>query len=283
VPAVVTAMPVVDPSQGLHLFSLRGSTDATVVGITGAVYLIRFLRSGSLRDLAVLVASVLVVVSTSARAALLGTAAALALAVWLHHCGTPAGAAGRRRRLLVAGLLPLLMVGTGILLPRTAAGEKLLVGFGLKSASTRADTSAINTARGRSEAWRLVGAYVEEKDSVLLGVGFGPDFLADSGGLAQLGNGELLRSPHNYLVGTWARLGVVGVLLLALLLAAAVRQMFAMRTFAAHDVLGSFVVLFPVGFFISAVFGVELETPFGAIPFFWCLGVLLARPRAGAP
>lgn len=278
VPAVVTVMPLVDPSQGLRLFSLRGSTDATVIGITAAIWLIRFLRSGSLRDLSVVAASVLAVVSTTARAALLGTAAAMVLAMWLHHCAARAGD-HRRRRLLVAGLLPLSLVGAGVLLPLTAAGQKLLVGFGLTGAHTSADNSAINTARGRSEAWRLVGAYVEEEDSAILGVGFGPDFLAESGGRAPLGNGELLRSPHNYIVGTWARLGAVGVLLLILLLAVAVREMFRMRAHAADGVLGSFVVLFPVAFFISAVFGVELETPFGAIPFFWCLGIILSRPR----
>jgi hypothetical protein len=280
VPAIVDVMPVVDTAQNLRLFSLRAATDSTVVGVTAAVFLIRFLRGGRIRDLWVVAASVFVVVTTTARSALLGTAAALALALWLYYCGTDRDTEGFRRRLMLAGAVPALLLLVGVVVPHTAAGEKMLVGFGFIDARTSADMSAIGTARARTDAWSLVLAYVDDNDRTILGFGFGPDFLTDSGARMKLGNGELLRSPHNYVVGTYARLGLIGVLLLTLLLAVAVREILRMRRHAATDVLLSFVVIFPLAFFISAVFGVELETPFGAVPFFWCLGIILSRPSS---
>lgn len=282
VPAVAELMPVVDPVQDLRLFSVRGSTDATVAGVTAALYLIRFLRVGQLRALLVVVLSMLVVVTTTARSALLGTVVALLIALWLHHAVTAGDDSGRRRLVLI-GLLPVALVIAAIVLPQTAAGGKLLVGFELVDIRTQTDASAIGTARGRTEAWDLVLGHVADQDATIVGVGFGPDFLADSGGRAHLGNGVRLRSPHNYLIGTYARLGLVGLGLLLALLAVGAREVVRLRARAADDFLLSFAVIFPVAFFVSAVFGVELETPFGAVPFFWCLGVLLSRPRPEVP
>jgi O-antigen ligase len=87
-----------------------------------------------------------------------------------------------------------------------------------------------------------------------------------------------VRSPHNYLLNTWARLGLVGVGLVLGLMIAALR---VARLVARHaprvrddDVLAMLLVAsIPVVAFV----GVVLESPFGALPYFWALGHLSSR------
>ena len=278
-PAAVQRMPVIDATQNLHLFSLRGATDATIVGITGALYLMRFLQEGRGRQLLVVVVSLVVVLTTPARAAVLATVLAFALTVLCFYC-SPRPLVRQRRKILLAGALPALVLLTGLVLPQTAAGAKLLAGFGLTAVKSQADRSAIGTMRGRSTAWSRVNFYVRESGNGLVGVGFGADFLGAAGARDPLGNGPYLRSPHNYFVGTYARLGAVGLGLLLLLLMTAVREAVRCRRVAAADPLVLFAIVFPSAFLTSGAVGVELEAPFGAVPFFWCLGILLSRPQS---
>ncbi len=89
---------------------------------------------------------------------------------------------------------------------------------------------------------------------------------------------EDVRSPHNYLLGTWARLGLVGVILVLGLLIAGLRLARLVAKRAPHlrddDVLAMLLVAsIPVVAFV----GVVLESPFGALPYFWAIGHLSAR------
>jgi O-antigen ligase len=279
-PGLVRRLPVLDPSQDLHVLSVRGATDATVVGITAALYLVRFFQQGRGRQLAIALLSLAVVLGTPARAALVATAVALAIALLVCFGVDLPGAAGRPRKMLLAAVLPALLLAAGALVPQTTAGSKLLAGFGLATAHSDVDEGGILTVRGRLLAWHRVVDYIAVTHSQQIGVGFGPDFLGDAGARAPLGGFDLLRSPHNYLVGTYARLGGIGLLLLLALLAAVVREMLRCRRLLGAEPLVLFAVIYPVAFAVCGMFGVELESPFAAIPFYWCLGVVLCRPCA---
>jgi O-antigen ligase len=272
--------PLLDPSQGLRLFELRASTDATIVGVTAALHLMRFLRGGRPWHLLVGLAGLAVVLVTPARAAVLGVAAALAIALVCYYAAP--GPRARRGKLLLTGALPALLVLAALSLPLTPVGSKLLSGFGLAPVRSDVDKEGIGTVRGRNVAWRLVDQYVADSGHARLGVGFGPDFLGDSGARLPLGGYDALRSPHNYFIGTYARLGLLGLALLLVLLVAAVRAGAGCVRLAADEPLLLFAVLLPAALLVCGAFGVELEAPFGAVPFFWCLGIVLSRPQAGA-
>ena len=113
-----------------------------------------------------------------------------------------------------------------------------------------------------------------------VGVGFGPDFLQLSNADLPIARGMGVRSPHNYLITTFARLGFVGltvvVALLASLLTIAVRTVHR----GPPDELTSLCVLLMVSLLIVSLLGVILESPFGAAPFFWAAGILLAGDRS---
>lgn len=139
------------------------------------------------------------------------------------------------------------------------------------------------TAVARTEGWKKLVSWLHDDGASrwVVGVGFGPHYLQQSGAdVAFLGADAdpSVRAVHNFGLNTWARLGLVGVLLegliLLLSLVAAVRLSMRVVDPPLLDVFASLlVVVIPVVAFL----GVVLESPFGAIPFFWAAGYLSAR------
>ena len=110
-----------------------------------------------------------------------------------------------------------------------------------------------------------------------VGVGFGPDFLYESHAAYYLlgpvvADERSVRSPHNYYLGSWARIGLIGLGLIVGVTVSALRA--AWRKRRDRDDLATFAGLALTGFVTVALFGVMLESPFGAVPFFWALGIL---------
>jgi O-antigen ligase len=162
----------------------------------------------------------------------------------------------------------------------------LLTVPGNSSASSSTEIQgSIGTADARLHSWKALISYLEvDPAREVRGVGFGPNFLQKSGasvlllGTAAATEQEDVRSPHNYLLNTWARLGLVGLVLVLGLLLAGLRLSRLVAGHARHirddDVLAMLLVTsIPVVAFV----GVVLESPFGALPYFWALGHLSAR------
>jgi O-antigen ligase len=115
----------------------------------------------------------------------------------------------------------------------------------------------------------------------IFGLGFGYDFLPQFESYYARGSWEGLRSPHNYFVTVYGRMGVVGLLIFGAIVVLMVRHAFVAavmvrtRRMAATDFsywCGALVLL------ISGTFGVVLEGPMGAIPFWVFLGLAFSSP-----
>ena len=219
------------------------------------------------------------VTSQHTRAGLLATATVVAVVTvaWVVNRSKELGQAGR----LVRWGPPAAAVAVGVVicalaLTFTLPGQRLLDGVN----GTQGESAG--TANARGYVYENLSEYLlKDPLRTAVGVGFGPDFLEASGTLEVLEGTTYVnvRSPHNYLLGTWARLGVVGALLAVLMLAfgawLAVRQLWHTRDTV--DVLAALVLLaLPV----PAMLGVILESPFGALPYFWALGHLSSRAVA---
>jgi O-antigen ligase len=111
----------------------------------------------------------------------------------------------------------------------------------------------------------------------LYGVGMGTDFLAASHTLVYLEGTvyQNVRSPHDYFVGSFARLGLVGLAFILALIVRLLRQMLRHRRRIAEDELLVCTTLVVLSILVVASFGVVLESPFGAVPFWWAAGILL--------
>ena len=165
----------------------------------------------------------------------------------------------------------------------TAAAFVLVATVGLSPAgqriveSVRGDEgSASGTLAAREYTWSGVTRYVlSDARRTAAGVGFGPDFVTDSGTSFALEGTEYedVRSPHNYLVGTLARLGVFGALLAgSVMVAAAGLGLRVLRS--RPDTVSVLAALLVLALPVPALLGVILESPFGAIPYFWAVGHL---------
>ena len=292
----------------VFLFGQRGDISGALIGVLAALALDRVLVGRNVWLNAGLAAWALVVVlSNQSRSAMLATVLCFAL-IGLRQLLLE----GRRRS--GAGAIPaLLRANAGVALAVLVA---IPLAFTVLSGTPEALDRSVNVVRGsgaeddvqdggvqdgggtrpiygtnsgvgtftaRKDAWAEIVDWINRDGAsrALLGVGFGPHYLQLSGGdvllLGPLADPDV-RAAHNFGVNTWARLGAIGLLLItsifALALIAALRLAIRSRT---PPLLDLFAALLVIAIPTTALLGVVLESPFGAIPYFWAVGYLGAR------
>lgn len=269
-------LPHIGPGRAEHFFQPRPDIDNATTGIAAGLLVLRALNGRqpkiSLIGFALCWISI---VSLESRAGQLGAALATGLALSI-------GLLGRRvrirRKFVVGVILPLVIGALVFTVPHTHAYSRLLGTFGIGSG----DAGAAGTTSARRNSWhRLYEWDTEQAPRSIVGVGFGPDFMTESGALLLLTGseqGDQPRSPHNYWIGTYSRLGIPGVLLFTVFVLVLAGATIRCRRFIATDPLLAVATLAPTAILIPASFGVVLESPFGAIPFFWAAGVLMSYP-----
>lgn len=277
-PTTVLSTPTVG---GLHIFQLRTDFDSAACGLMATLALHRALSGRRPMVNLVLAAwGVGLVLELNSRAGLLAFVVQLAVIVSLAPMRRRK-TGGRDNRVVIAALVACVPIAL-VALSHSTSVQRITAVTGMSStAATQTQVGAQGTFRARSQSWRLLVHYIEAQPRRnIAGVGFGPDFLHNSGAdLALLGGvNEEVRSPHNYLLNTWARLGLVGLGLVLVVIAAGVRLMLLVRRHSEElsdiDVLALLIVCsIPV----AGVVGVILESPFGALPYFWALGHLSVR------
>jgi len=187
-----------------------------------------------------------------------------------------------RDKLLLLAVLPFVAAAVVGLALTTTPGQRLLATVNPEWAASAEQRNALGTMGARQEAWSLIAHWVSlDPWRVLFGSGFGNDFLDQSGSLGILQGTDYdgVRSPHNYLVGSYARIGILGLLLITVLVAIVLFRIARLRRAIGNDDLLSFCALAIVATLPASMVGVVLEAPFGAILFFWAAGVLTSvRP-----
>lgn len=279
-PSLATSTPIIYGNT--HLLSLRTDIDSLVCGLLAAIGLHRALAGRDPgRSLLLAGWGTALVLLLSSRAGLLAFIAQIIVVVLL--------APARRRlaakydaRVAVAILLmcvPMMLLG----ISQGNSVHRLSLAVSGNGAASEAN-GAIGTENAREKSWRVLVQYIgRDPARTARGVGFGPDFLHDSSADALLlgtaaAAQEDVRSPHDYLLNTWARLGLVGLVLVLALLVSGLRlaRLVARRAprIRDDDVLAMLLV---ASIPVAALLGVVLESPFGALPYFWALGHLSAR------
>jgi hypothetical protein len=279
-PSLPDSTPVV--STGVHLLALRPDIDSLVCGLLGALGLHRALAGRNpTYNLALAAWGAILVFALYDRAGLLAFIVQILVVVLLR----PARARmiGRYDRRIVIAILVMIIPIFLFEAVQSKPAQRILLTVPGHSSSTEIQGST-GTANARLNAWKALIDYLElTPDREIRGVGFGPNFLQESGAKVLLlgaaaAEQEDVRSPHNYLLNTWARLGLIGLIIVLGLLFAGLRLA---RLVATHtprvrddDVLAMLLV---ASIPVVAVVGVVLESPFGALPYFWALGYLSTR------
>jgi O-antigen ligase len=268
----VATMPELDGE--VRVFKTRPDFDAAMLGVLIGLSIIRIRMGKVWLNASVAGGALFLLLLMQTRAGLLACCACMAAALILRlkkssRISVRAAVLGAGGAFLVLGLLA-----------NSTAGERLLATAGSTSASQEA-RSAQGTTRARLMAWEKVMDYtLEDPARTMIGVGFGTDFLLLSDGDVPLGRGIGVRSPHNYLLTCFARLGLVGLTFMVALLSALLAVALSTLRAGRPDELTSISVLLVVSIFVVSMFGVVLESPFGALPFFWAGGILLGMHRA---
>lgn len=186
------------------------------------------------------------------------------------------------------------VVSAGSIVERQTSTLLFLVGGTEESART--DRSDVEHDHAGTIAWRIIWwqALIEEslgdRAYLLIGRGYGPDLRAAVTARATgtlnwdqgIGEGRPVRSPHNIAVTIFARTGLIGLglwlLVLGTCLTALIRSTVAYHRSGNRDeeLFGAWLIVYVLTMLQVALLGVVLESPFGAAPFFWVLGVGLA-------
>ena len=266
-------------SGNTYVLQIRSDIDAALCAVLAGLSLVSALtaKKGRTASLLIAVVCAYAIFRLPNRSGLLSLSAVLLLVVVVYFAHRHAGAG----KMLLVSAVP---AGAMLLLawlPSTTPGARLLATFG--GAETQVEASAQGTSSARKQAWGILVQYwTADTWRFIFGVGFGPDFLALTGTNVLLGSEtfEGVRSPHNYLIGTAMRLGLVGVVLTTVILLATFRAIWRLRDKLADDKLLLSAALTVTGLTPAAMVGVVFEAPFGAVPLFWAAGILLTAQKA---
>jgi hypothetical protein len=280
-PGLPRLMPALSASQGIHIFTPRADIDTALVGVLAAVLLGRIVRGSDSKFWLLIIGLACcwtAILSTSSRAGLIGAVLANAFAL---YASMRAQSRVPTRKVLVIALLPLLIGLALIVIPSTDIGARLSGTLGVTAgSSSELSQGAAGTTRARSQAWeRLVEWTSEDISRLFWGEGLGPNIMTSSGaGVLLVGTPDDVesepRSPHNYWAGSLARLGLMGVIPLLVLSVSFLANCARTSSAAGADEFRLILNLVPLSIVVPASLGVVLESPFGAIPFFWCIGAL---------
>lgn len=277
-PSLVERLPeMAGPTGTIGVFGTRPDFDAAVLGVLAALYMRELFRDHWVgHPVLGFLACWSCILALGSRggllAALLCNLVALVAIFKSQHVHL-------QRKALSLAAIPLLVAGVLLVLPLTDAGQRMLTTF-----DSSATTSSYDTTQARMESWRHLWDYsMRDEKRFLMGVGFGPHFLVESGALALLTghgvNDTDTRSPHNYLLGSLLRLGLVGACLIIALWMRVGAAISRNSSRLLDDALPFLAAMIVVAMVPAALVGVILESPFGAVPFFWSLGVLLNWSR----
>ena len=280
VPGFPWSLPVL--GSDTVLLVARPDFDSAICGVSAAFALHNLLAVHGPRPLwraalllAFVAANVYGMATLETRAGLLAGIAVMAAVVVTRltprrsRIGERASPLGRRR----IGILLVTITLAGAALLLTPTGNRAVEGLTTSSSQARGTISV------RQNVWDRVGDYVfRDPKRTALGVGFGPNFIDASGSRYALEGTTYLnvRSPHNYIVGTLARLGVAGALLTALILVLGGILAFTQLRRPCGPVT-ALAAMLCIALPVIALLGVIFESPFGALPYFWAIGQLASQ------
>lgn len=283
----VGAISIAAPGSDFPLFSYRH--DASAVNLLGGV-LFAFLLGRHFGWPAwvrwlIAVPQFAVFLGLQVRAAYVGSLLACVVLLYLRQLG-------QLFRVSVAAVL--LVIGVAVIggevqiagqTAQTFSVQRLMdsvasmtdVGGSGRYSNSGAYVSVDNT-RWRLDFWAsIVSRNFESVHTTLLGLGFGPDLVSE--GRFMVNEGRPNRNPHNIVVTVFGRMGLLGLLpwlvFNGLALAYVLRRVRAAGCDPLRRDAVGFTLVYAVAMLGAACFGVLLESPFMAIPYYFLLGVAM--------
>jgi O-antigen ligase len=261
------------------IFSVRPDFDSAMIAVYCAILLIQIYEKFSASNFLLLILGIFTVASMQTRAGLISMICCLAVAI-LYLAKT------KRFTINQSFIAVGVLIAVPFVFSFSPAVSRLLVSLGIfTDASVAFESSSLGTINARNLVWQGIIAWTSSDDwRQIFGSGFGNNFLVQSSTLFYLDDSQLngVRSPHNWFLGMYARLGILGLVIAISLYSFAVltiaRNLFSEFFHDLNRLSGLILIaLLPV-----SLFGVVLEAPFGAIPFYWALGIISTSKITGS-
>ena len=180
------------------------------------------------------------------------------------------GSKGYLSRIVLIAILGFAVVTSASLLSSQLPGSSLSR-LGVFGDDAKVIQSAGNTARARSEARKLMMNWTFTQNKQYFGFGPGVEIVSDSGAINYLSGAKDVRAPHNWFVGLFARFGILGTAVWALLVTYSAFGRSLSPEIAWLGRCSIFLIL------VVSTLGVIMESPFGSLPFSFFLGMLMAN------
>ncbi len=267
-PVLTAKLPLINESQNLRLFSIRPDFDTLLVALTCVLILKKVIFMRRFFRILLIVNCLVFIFFQNNRSSMISFALLL-MFFFLDSVKQK----DLELKLLWVIAFSAVLVLLAPLISRTGVYEKFI---GLapvlsNSMSTEQEAVGSGTASARLRSWNSIIQFIgQDTGKVIFGVGFGPDFLAESGGLRELVNEEkgsrvLPRQPHNFALNTYARIGFVGTFILMIFHVSVAR--FALRKLKSPEKtdLDTIVSYLYFGLIPISLLGVVMESPFGAM------------------
>jgi len=264
------------PTFTVPFFEVRPDIDAALIAVAvGMLLRNAILNRHRVWSVGGIALGLVTVLSLGTRAGLISVMISMVLAFSLTFASTSKMSP---RRAAMVFVVPFVIVLAAVVLPMTTPGQRLIATVDPSQAFSAAQQSAQGTQRARELTWSTVISWTNE-DTLrqVVGSGFGNDFLEQSGTKAFLEGTTYknVRSPHNWFVGIYARMGLLGTALIVGVIIQLAAIIWRSRRRIGSDPLLTASALIVLSILPVATLGVVLEAPFGAVPFFWAAGILM--------
>lgn len=283
-PSILNYLPYINENQGIKIFTIRPDFDAVLLAVTAYLAAVKKIAKGNLMSIFLVLVCSILIISQGNRSSSISFAliCAIFIATKISKSNTA------ENSILILILFSIIISILIIIVSDTKVGKKFVGTATVFSAQNGNVTNVdgFGTANARIKSWQLVLNYVNsEPKKIVFGVGFGPDFMTESGALRALvasetGSRALPRQPHNYALNTYARLGIIGFALYLYvclsLLKCSFNNLGKKEVDLEYICILLFITLVPI-----SLLGVVLESPFGAISLVFSISVILEKLEFG--
>lgn len=273
-------LPYINESQQIRIFTIRPDFDAVIMTVTAYLAAIKLVSKKKIMNGIVAVICLIFIVSQGNRSSFISLM--IILLIFLFKNIRKSTSIERSILILIFSTITISIAL--VIISNTEVGKKFSGTFLVFNSQKElmSNIDGFGTANARLESWQRVLSYMNESPAKqLVGVGFGRDFMTESGALRALvaseqGSRALPRQPHNYALNTYSRLGFTGFVFYLFAFTRVLGESFRQihKDVSPLTLIGSlmFITLLPI-----SLLGVVSESPFGAISTIFGLSLLLER------
>jgi O-antigen ligase len=290
-PSLGALMPTLPGSQNVHLFQIRPDFDTALSSVLLALLLFDFLSGkNSIKQFFLISIILLTILSNQTRTGLMTLVSSLLLTIYVSKKSQKKDTSNKKLPygiiLVLATLLFAAYISlTSIDLPLFDKFKNTFAFLGQNGTLNSGQELGGGTTSARFNSWSFL---IENQFSTvalfLFGYGFGTNYMLSSGAsFLLLGSSsldlEFTRNPHSFLLSVFCRLGILGLIFFIFFFVTILKSCVRVLKSGKDPEFSILSITMVTSLFLASQFGVILETPFGAIPFYFFSAIVFMEGK----